>query len=360
MNKFWNFLKYNNAIPLTLGVLFLSTGAAFAASPEARDAAAAAVLSQEHSVVSVDNTYIVNKDLSAYEPQVQIVGVTEDDTTYYVEYAFSTIDVVDYVWRDVSKSVQLRVDKSVLGARGDLGLYVTEQLKQNLWHEGERLKEVQASERRNVSQKVIATTYGGLIGKFLDDSTETLPGYTPVYESAQSREGAFSEPGPQSAQVSTPQAGNTTNTPPSNPSNTAPITLQLIGNAKVKVSLGVSYTDLGAFLYDPQGVTSGVHTYIEGEEVSAVSINTSIPAVYIIEYRVTNPQGGISVVSREVVVEDTNSPADSAPTETPPVDTPPTETPPAETPPSDAPPAEAPAPESTPPPASETPQVEVE
>ena len=62
----------------------------------------------------------------------------------------------------------------------DLGLYVTEQLKQVIDHEIAYLTEVQDIERKQVSQKVVAVAYSGLVGAFLDDRTEVLPGYTPV------------------------------------------------------------------------------------------------------------------------------------------------------------------------------------
>src|SRR3989344_3732750 len=174
MNNFSHFFQYHNAIPVALGILVLGGGAAFAATnPEV-------IYSQEQKIVSVDNTYIANKDLSVYSPQVTITGVTEDADTYYVTYTMRTIDVDDAVWKDIDKTATMSVDKKLLGTYGDLGLYVTEQLNQNISHETDRLKEAQGIERRHVCQKTVATAYGGLIGKMLNETTETLPGYTPV------------------------------------------------------------------------------------------------------------------------------------------------------------------------------------
>lgn len=175
MRNFLHFLQYHNAVPIALGIVILGGGATFAATnPQA-------IYRQTQTPVSVDNTYIANKDLSAYTSRVQIVAVTEDPDTYYVEYDFSTIDVQDYVWRDVTKRITLTVSKEALGEQ-NLAVYVTEQLNQNLDHESERLVESQIIARRNVSQKQVATAYGGLVGAFLDDTTETLPGYTPPAE----------------------------------------------------------------------------------------------------------------------------------------------------------------------------------
>lgn len=175
MNRLLNFLQYHNAVPVALGILVLGAGATFAATnPQA-------MYSQTQTPVSVDNTYIANKELSSYTPRAQIVQITEDADNYYVDYDFLTIDVQEYVWRDVSRRITLTVAKSALSG-GNLAAYVTEQIKQNLDHEIDRLRESQTIARRSVSQKTVATTYGGLIGAFLDETTETLPGYVPPQE----------------------------------------------------------------------------------------------------------------------------------------------------------------------------------
>ena len=171
--RFWKFLQYNNAVPVVLSVLILGGGSAFAATDPA------AVYSAQQQVVSIDNTYIANKDLSAYSPQAQITAVTEDTDNYYVAYDFTTIDLVNSTWQDTTKQRSLKVSKVALG-NNDLGLYVAEQLKENVAAELVRLKDTQQIEKKSVTQKVVATVYGGLIGKMLDSSTETLPGYTPV------------------------------------------------------------------------------------------------------------------------------------------------------------------------------------
>ncbi len=171
--RVWKFLQYNNVVPVALSILILGGGSAFAATDPA------AVYSAQQQVVSIDNTYIANKDLSAYSPQAQITAVTEDADTYYVAYDFTTIDLVNSTWQDTTKQRSLKVSKAMLG-NNDLGLYVAEQLKENVAAELVRLKDTQEIEKKSVTQKVVATVYGGLIGKMLDSSTETLPGYTPV------------------------------------------------------------------------------------------------------------------------------------------------------------------------------------
>lgn len=73
----------------------------------------------------------------------------------------------------------LTVSKTLLGD-DDLGLYTAGQLKDLVSHEADRLQETQDIARRTMTQKTVATAYSGLVGTFLDEKTETLPGYTPV------------------------------------------------------------------------------------------------------------------------------------------------------------------------------------
>lgn len=171
---FFHFIQYHNSVPIALGFVFLgATGALAATNPEA-------IYSATQSVVSVDNTYLAHVDLEAFTPRVEIEGVQEDAESYYVSYTLQTIDVDEGVWKDIAKKNVLQVDKRVLGATKDLGIYAGEQLGQLIDHEGDRLKEAQQQARAKPSERVVATVYGGLIGKFIDSTTEVLPGYVPV------------------------------------------------------------------------------------------------------------------------------------------------------------------------------------
>lgn len=172
-NGLMHFLAYNNAVPLALGVLFLSTTATFAASPEARQA----VYRQEIQVQSIDNSYIVSVDLERYPFSVRVTEVTEDSENYYVAYDFDTVDVIDEVWQDALKQGTFTVAKAQLG-NGDLKEYVSVKVGELIWHERHKLAETQEYEKKlGVSSKVVSTTYSGLVGKFIEPSTERLPQY---------------------------------------------------------------------------------------------------------------------------------------------------------------------------------------
>lgn len=291
MNKILHFLQYHNAVPIAIGILVLGGGGAFAAAnPDA-------IYSAEERVLSVDNTYLVAKDLSAWSPRVEITGVTEDEDYYYVAYTFSTIDLVEYVWKDAQKPEVMRVSKLDLGPYRDLGLYVTEQLRQVIDRERDRVAETQEIERKMISQKTVATIYGGLIGKLLDETTETLPGYTPVVV-----------PPAAEAQVASAAASQASGDAPAapTPAPSGSITMQVLGKNPARIALGASYVDLGAVITGPTETERnlGIHVFVDEKEVSQVQIDTSATGTYAVRYRVDSPDGTFGSVSRTIIVYD--------------------------------------------------------
>ena len=290
-----NFLQYNNAVPITLGIIFLGASGAYAATnPDV-------LYSTDQSVVSTDNTYIVNKDLSVFTPRVEIVGVTEDDEKYYVAYQLTSINLVDAVWQDVSEKRVLSVSKNALGEYGDLGIYTTKQLKDIVDREIAYLREVQSIEKRQVSQKVVATTYGGLIGKFLDTTTDTLPGYTPVVTppitySEQNTASAISGIAVQNSPL-----GDTVANQAGTPS--AP-TLQLLGETPHRIPVGSNFADLGVVATDDSGYMPSVRKFVDGVLVTSdlVTVDTSEPAEFTVRYEATDNEGNVGVLERTIIV----------------------------------------------------------
>ncbi len=386
-----NFIQYHNAVPIALGVIFLGAGATFAATnPEA-------IYSAQQTVVSIDNTYIANRDISNYSPQVQIVNVTEDADNYYVAYRFTTIDIQNSVWQDVVKSEIMKVSKADLGEYRDLGVYVTQQLKQIVDREIERLTTTQEIERRNVTQKTVATAYGGLVGKFLDTNTETLPGYTPVVTPppppVQVAAAVVSETPLPTNEPATSGSATTTETqvsiPPPSDATSTPIgpTLQVLGDNPARVAVGSTYSDLGASITGPstQDLELSIRVYINGNQTTSVVLDTSVARVWTVRYAATNAAGITSSIERQVIIFEptspvspntvpgtttsaTTTPATTTPsaapvpvtTTTAPVISPPAPTPteplvPAATTTSETTPEPTPTPETAPPPPAETP-----
>lgn len=307
MHPFVRFLSYNNAVPIALTILISGGGAAFAATnPET-------IYDSAQTVVAADNTYIANKDLSSFTPRIVIMGVTEDADNYYVAYALTTIDVVDSVWRDVVKERVLTVSKGVLGEYGDLGLYATEQFKQIVDSQLAYLREVQEIERRQVTQKVVATSYSGLVGRFLDESTEVLPGYVPVVtppipvveppavEPQLEKEPESQDPAPENLPVQ--------DTPPGvenlNPSsvNAAP-EVQMLGENPVQIELNAAYVDLGVVATDDSGTIPQIIRYLDGAEITVeqIAIDTSVEGEHTIRYVATDSEGKSTTAERRVIV----------------------------------------------------------
>lgn len=314
MQPFLRFLSYNNAVPIALTILLSGAGATFAATnPES-------IYDSAQSVVVADNTYIANKDLSSFTPRIVIMGVTEDADNYYVAYALTTIDVVDAVWRDVVKESVLTVSKGVLGEYGDLGLYATEQFKQIVDSQLAYLREVQEIERKQVTQKVVATSYSGLIGQFLDESTEVLPGYVPVVTPpkpiAEVAPPATDEPqDPENTapelETPAPQDGDA-NAGTSTPSNSSEAPqIQILGDNPVELSLNASYVDLGIVATDDSGAIPQIKKYVDGVEISdQVAIDTSLAGEHLIRYVATDVDGNSTSAERLIrVLQSESEPA---------------------------------------------------
>lgn len=183
LQKFADFIKYNNTFPILLGAFFFMTGGAFAATnPDVQQA----VVDSTETVQSVDNTYIVGAALDTFDFNLQIKDVAEDVDIYTVTYSYRTIAIVDYVWQVVEKDMTLSVSKTALESSyvRDLGLYVAKELSDNIKAELAYLKRVQSFETESgMTQKVVAVEYTGLIGKFLDPTQEVFDAYIAVVPS---------------------------------------------------------------------------------------------------------------------------------------------------------------------------------
>lgn len=382
MRKLWSFVQYNNAVPIALGIVFLGAGGVFAASPDAQQA----IYSAEDSVQSVDNTYVVGVDLAQRDFGLHVTKVEEDAENYYVSYEYKTISVVDYVWQEVNRAKSMTVSKKeILGT--DLGLFVGKQLGQEIAYELRFLGEVQEKERTaGTSLKTVATIYSGLIGRMLDPTEKTFPGYVPVVEEMAPSTGpgnVAAAAGAVSTQISLPPiptqddikqmvdaaiaaalAGSTpapaTTTPDTQPVDTEPVSspppsgtpvITINGENPARIPMGAVYLDLGATVSDDIDTNLGVHTFLDGVEMDLISINTAAAATYTITYKATDNDGNVGEATRTVEVYDPAPPppppddGDGTATTTPPSDTG-TTTPPI---------SPTPAPEPTPPPPDPTP-----
>jgi hypothetical protein len=174
--KIINFIKYNNAFTIILGVCFLGSGVTFAYSTTVRDA----VYSSSEIVTSVDNGLIISTNLDNFDFMLKINSITEDGKNYYAVYSYQTLMIEDGAWKVKNVEKTLTVNKEALDGK-DLGLYASKELGDNINYELSYLKRVQKLEReKGESQKVVTTEYNGLIGKLLDPKEQVIEGYNPV------------------------------------------------------------------------------------------------------------------------------------------------------------------------------------
>lgn len=337
-------LKYHNAVPVALGVVFLGAGAAFASSPAARDA----VLSSATTVRSVDNSYLLAADLISFDPKLTITAVVEDASFYHVSYSYRTIAIVDYVWRDIERMENLAVSKAALGDE-DLGVFVARELGEVVEQRGVYLAEAQGIERaKGETAKVATIEYAGLVGKLLDPKVTVFDGYVPVKEEvavaeaerpaepagvssdvvvsqdsaaapSPSREeirafvaeavreilesGAVSQTAAvAAADASAAEPTASSDTTPLAVSDVEPPVITLLGNNPATINVGTAYSDLGATVTDNVNDNLGYRVSVDGKELPEVSIDTSAAGEHVITYTTTDQAGNTATATRTVIV----------------------------------------------------------
>jgi len=354
MKKFLDFIKYNNAFTLIIGFIFLGTTATFAASPDVRNAVSRAVVSETTTVLSLDNTYLLAQDFDNFDSKLQITAVTEDESTYYITYTYTTIVIVDSVWREVAQEGTLTLTKKEVTGR-DLGLYVAEELGEMIDNNLVYLREVQEAEKEiGETQKMVAIAYSGLVGKFLSSEEKTFDGYEPVVEeeektndsssggantdtqnddgnttivvmqNTEPNEGRIREivaetvrellaEGQKNKTSSTVASQETqaessgksgTSTSNENTDSEAPV-ITINGNNPAQLDVGASYGDLGAQVRDNVNDNLGIYASVNGKDIgdiSKIKIDTSKDGTHTIEYRATDQAGNTGTATRTVIV----------------------------------------------------------
>ncbi len=341
--RFLHFATYNNAFVLILLALMSGAGVAFAASPEVR----LGILSSSSTVQSVDNSFLLTANLDSFDLGLKIKTVTEDADTYYVAYTYTTLEVAEYVWKEVQKEEQLTITKKSLDGK-DLGVYVARQLGELVEAKLLFMREAQAAERKaGLTTKVVATEYSGLIGKFLDPTEQEFPGYVPVVKeivvatstgetlAIYLRNGseeraraniidAVTSPAGSPPEVSrevsrelsiSEQVTRALNAPSPAGSGTPIIVLR--GNNPARLEKGSSYIDPGADVHDDKDHNLSA-------TIIATDVDTETVGRYHVVYSVTDSNGNQSLeVVRIVEVFNTfetvtiPAPADPAPLPTP-------------------------------------------
>lgn len=176
LDKIVYFVKYNNGFVFIIGFIFFGFSVTMAASPDARQS----IYNSSQNITDVDNSYILNVDLESFKFNLQIKNIEEDIDFFHIYYSYGTISVVDYVWKPTHIERRFLVSKASLG-KGDLGLYLAEQLGQEIDYQHTYLTKVKEMEtNKGQTKKTSVTKYSGLIGAILNTEQKVFPDYVPV------------------------------------------------------------------------------------------------------------------------------------------------------------------------------------
>ena len=314
-----NFIFYNNGFTLLILLVLLGGGSALAADPDVREG----VISSEEKIIQVDNSYIRDVNLGNHDFKVKIISVEKDDDNYYLTYEFRTIELVDGAWKKITKEDVLIVNIEQLGER-DLGLYAAEQLRQLVESTKRFLTEVQEDEKKKGrTDKTVAKTYKGLVGRYLKPEEVTFEGYNPVIEPpvvvrqdrivipetvepvpvnevveeeiGEDSANQDQEPAPVEPTASSTDTTASSSGPVVIPDTTAPV-IVLNGAAVMELSVGAEYSEPGATASDD--LNGDLTEYIV---ISGV-VNTSAAGDYTIVYGVADAAGNTASIERQVKV----------------------------------------------------------
>ena len=172
--KIIHFIKYNNLTALLVLAIFLATGGVFAQTPTGQE-----VIGQEQKTIEgIDNTLLLSADLDNFNMDFKIEKIEEDEKYFYVTYTYLDLIQEDNAWQYL---IQEKVKKVSKKLREDLGVYLTEQFKQEYEARLKYLREAKASaEKVGTETRTEVTGYTGLIGQVLNLADNVIPGYEPT------------------------------------------------------------------------------------------------------------------------------------------------------------------------------------
>jgi len=87
-----------------------------------------------------------------------------------------------------------------------------------------------------------------------------------------------------------------------------PPVIQINGDNPATINVGTTYNDLGATITGPQAdLNLGIQTYLNGQLVSQIAIDTTQPATDTIDYVATDGQGLTATSTRTVSIQAASS-----------------------------------------------------
>jgi len=202
MKRIIHFIQYHNAASLFILFAF-ATGTFALASEDVRET----VIGQEVvTETGVDNVVILAADFDAFNPNLTITSVQEDNEYYYVQYAFETFAIQENAWQKARKQNTLRVLKKELEERErTLESHINEELGEVIQHDLAYLRKVQEGEQLQGVQEIkVAREYTGLIGLAFNVKEGVFPGTKEEIPEKETLSGVF-DPNPEQLTISAGQ-----------------------------------------------------------------------------------------------------------------------------------------------------------
>ncbi|MFH1233277.1 MAG: hypothetical protein V1649_01340 [Patescibacteria group bacterium] len=169
--KFFYFIKYNNATVIILAIILMLGASVFAASPET-------IGQKQTQIIGIDNALLIQSDLDNFNMDFKIQNIEQDDQYYYVSYTYLDLIVIKQAWQYQLSEKTVKISKKI---RQDIGIYMAKNLSKHHEARIRELKQEQILALANGEQnRIEETEYTGLIGKTLDLATAVFPNYEPV------------------------------------------------------------------------------------------------------------------------------------------------------------------------------------
>ncbi|MDO9399600.1 MAG: hypothetical protein Q7T79_02870 [bacterium] len=171
MNKFLDFIKYNNFAVIILAIALIIGGGVFAAEPDA-------IGQKQTRVEGIDNTVLLAVDLANFNMDFKISKIEKDDKFYYIIYTYLDLAIINNTWQYQIKEKKRKVSQNL---SEDLGVYLAGELKEEYDTRLKDLKKEQTkAEQTGPETRTEITDYSGLIGKTLDLVENVFPNYEPI------------------------------------------------------------------------------------------------------------------------------------------------------------------------------------
>lgn len=171
LHRIIHFLKYNNFTVILLFLLLFGGVSVFAASPPGQEV----IGQKETRIEGVDNTLLLELDLSKFDMGFKIENIEQDDEFYYITFTYLDLVLVNNAWQYQVVEKLRKVSKK---SGVDVGEYMAGELKQ--YYEDRisylRTEQAKAGLVGNEARTQV-TEYSGLIGKTLDVVSAVFPNY---------------------------------------------------------------------------------------------------------------------------------------------------------------------------------------